>query len=410
VTTEDVKFTYESYRGTNAKRLHDQVERIDLVDNRTVRFVFKEPFLDFLVLYGSAASGAGWIVPKKYYEEVGKDGFKNKPIGAGPYKLVRQVVGSELELESYTAYWRKTPSVKTLIVKTIPDDSTRLAALQVGEVDLAVQMPIQSLDVLRNDAQLKPAIVNAPAVTYLEFPGFEQPDNIFHDKRIRQALGLALDRQALSAGETGGVAPVVGHWIPEDWPGALKVPLPEENVAKAKQLLAEAGYPNGLDAEMLTTYQGIGSLGERVLSQLRAIGVTGRLNAMEVSAYYAALAKNQTPDRLRGIVLEYSGGAGDAAGRIDSLATCQGVRSPKCVPQIQERYQRYTASQDPQERTRLLEEMQRFTLDEHIFVPIYRGIWFQAQGPRIANDPAEIWGAIPQFQFLGPYEDIRLTE
>jgi len=83
VTPDDVKFTYEQYRGASATVLKAKLERIELPDDRTVRFIFKEPFVDFLTIYGSPASGAAWIVPKAYYEKVGKDGFKTAPMGPG---------------------------------------------------------------------------------------------------------------------------------------------------------------------------------------------------------------------------------------------------------------------------------------------------------------------------------------
>src|SRR5438093_12464664 len=88
VTPEDVKFSYESYRGALASAFKAKTEAVEIVDRRTVRFRFKEPFLDFLLLLGSGnVTGAGWVVPAKYYQQVGPDGFKRKPIGAGPYKL-----------------------------------------------------------------------------------------------------------------------------------------------------------------------------------------------------------------------------------------------------------------------------------------------------------------------------------
>src|SRR5205823_4364860 len=111
VTPEDVKFTAENYRGASAGILKSKIDRIELPDNRTVKFIFKEPFLDFMTVYGSPASGAAWIVPKAYYEKVGKDGFKNAPIGAGPYRFVRQSPGQEVEFEAFPDYWRKSPSV-----------------------------------------------------------------------------------------------------------------------------------------------------------------------------------------------------------------------------------------------------------------------------------------------------------
>src|SRR5262249_13531993 len=87
-TPEDVKFSYLSYRGALASAFKAKTEAVDIVDKRTVRFRLKEPFLDFLLLLGSSnVTGAGWIVPAKYYQQVGPDGFKRKPIGAGPFKL-----------------------------------------------------------------------------------------------------------------------------------------------------------------------------------------------------------------------------------------------------------------------------------------------------------------------------------
>ena len=85
VTPQDVKFSYENYRGAKADVFKQKTERVEIVDDRTVRFVFKEPFLDFAILFGTAnVAGPGWVVPEKYYKQVGPDGFKQKPIGAGP--------------------------------------------------------------------------------------------------------------------------------------------------------------------------------------------------------------------------------------------------------------------------------------------------------------------------------------
>jgi peptide/nickel transport system substrate-binding protein len=107
VTAEDVQFSFEHYRGAKADVLKAKTERIEIIDARTVRFHFKEPFLDFPMIFGTSnVSGAGWIVPAKYYQQVGPDGFKQKPIGAGPYKLVRQEPGTRLELEAFEEYYR----------------------------------------------------------------------------------------------------------------------------------------------------------------------------------------------------------------------------------------------------------------------------------------------------------------
>ena len=86
-----------------------------------------------MTFYGTPATGAGWIVPRK----VGEDGFKKAPIGAGPYRFVSFTPGVELVVEAFDGYWRKTPSVKRLVFKSVPDITTRLAMLKRGEADIA---------------------------------------------------------------------------------------------------------------------------------------------------------------------------------------------------------------------------------------------------------------------------------
>src|SRR5881409_802992 len=136
-TAEDVKFSFHRYRGTSARQLHERVKAVEVIDPHRVRFVLHAPWPDFLGFYASPATGAAWIVPKKYLEKVGDDGFKRAPVGAGPYKLAAFKPGVELVLEANEQYWRKTPSVKTIIVRSIPDEATRLAALKRGEADIA---------------------------------------------------------------------------------------------------------------------------------------------------------------------------------------------------------------------------------------------------------------------------------
>jgi peptide/nickel transport system substrate-binding protein len=136
ITAEDVKFSFERYHGVSHALMKENVASVEVVDPRRVRFKMKEAWPDFLTFY-SSASGAGWIVPKKYVEKVGDEGFKKHPIGAGPYKFVSFNPGVELVLEAFEGYWRKTPSVKRLVMKVIPDEATRAAALKRGEVDIA---------------------------------------------------------------------------------------------------------------------------------------------------------------------------------------------------------------------------------------------------------------------------------
>src|SRR2546428_5227572 len=105
-TADDVKFSFERYKGGGATALKSRVAAVEIVDPHRVRFRMKQPWPDFMTFYATPATGAGWIVPKKYLEKVGDDGFKKAPIGGGPYRVVSFNPGIELVLEGYGGDWR----------------------------------------------------------------------------------------------------------------------------------------------------------------------------------------------------------------------------------------------------------------------------------------------------------------
>src|SRR6058998_1659549 len=121
LSAEDVKFSFERYKGAGLKELQTRVKQVDVVDPLTVRFRLNAPWPDFMTFYGTTATGAGIVVPKKYMTHVGDDGFRKHPIGAGPYKFVSHTPGVDVVLEAYTGYWRRVPNVKRLVMKSVPD-------------------------------------------------------------------------------------------------------------------------------------------------------------------------------------------------------------------------------------------------------------------------------------------------
>jgi peptide/nickel transport system substrate-binding protein len=136
-TAEDVQYSFERYKGANATLLKEKVRTVEVVNPHQVRFQLHEPWPDFMTFYGTLASGAGWIVPKHYMEKVGAEEFKQQPIGLGPYRFVSNQPGIELVLEANRDYWRKMPHIKRLMMKSVPEASTRLAMLKKQEADIA---------------------------------------------------------------------------------------------------------------------------------------------------------------------------------------------------------------------------------------------------------------------------------
>src|SRR5262245_21385932 len=111
LTADDVKFSFERYHAASAKPLKDHVATLEVVDPHRVRFRLRRPWPDFMTFYATPATGAAWIVPRKYVEAVGDEGFKRAPVGAGPYKFASFKPGLELVLEANEQFWRKTPAV-----------------------------------------------------------------------------------------------------------------------------------------------------------------------------------------------------------------------------------------------------------------------------------------------------------
>src|SRR5438552_18537148 len=184
-TAEDVKFSFHRTKG--AKILQDKVREVTIVDPYRVRFQLHEPFPDFMTYYGTFATGAGWIVPKKYFEQVGPDGFKKHPIGLGPYKFVSNTPGIELVMEANESYWRKVPSVKRLVYKSVPEATTRMAMLKRGEVDLAYLLDAPQAQDVKRDPNLKLAFSGGIGTFYVDFLDQWDPKSHWHDRRLRLA-------------------------------------------------------------------------------------------------------------------------------------------------------------------------------------------------------------------------------
>ena len=403
VTPEDVKFTFEKYHGAGAKVLHAKTDSIEIVDNQTIRFHFTDPFLDFMILYGSPASGAGWIVPKAYYEKVGPDGFKKAPIGAGPYRFVRQQLGVQIEMEAFAEYWRKAPSVKTLILKGIPEDATRAAVILTGEADITIASST-TIDALRRDPNVK-FLPSRSAATWLECVA-DRPDSPLKDMRVRQAVSLAIDRKALNDAEMAGMSTIGGNWIPEEYAGAISRPVPPTDGVKAKELLASAGVSAaGFDVNQITPLPPYFSWAERIGSQLRGVGIRTNVNQMERGVFYEKLAPGA--DRLTGFILQFAGAPGDAASRVREYAMCGGSFSGLCTDEVDSRMKRYDASTDAKEREAVLAEVQNYLLDNYLMIPVARNVILNVAGPRLLN-PTDVIGAIPQYPFTGPYEDVQV--
>jgi peptide/nickel transport system substrate-binding protein len=403
VTPEDVKFSFERYRGASAKLLNDKVKEVQAVGATQVRFVLREPWPDFMTFYGTTASGAGWIVPKKYVEQVGEDGFKKAPVGAGPYRVVSFKPGVELVLEAFDGYWRHAPRVKRLVMRSLVEETTRAAALKNGEVDIVYLLSGPIAEEIKRTPGFS---LKAPLLSgafWLELPDQWDPKSPWADRRVRLAASHAIDRQAVNQAETLGFSRLTGSIVPRIFQFAVPFEPPAYDPARARKLLAEAGYPNGFDAGDFYPFPPYTSMGEAIASQLQAVGIRSRVRNMERAAYFSAWREK----KLHGIILVITAAFGNAATRLEPYATKNGIYAYGHLPQVEDLYVRQGRELDPKKREALLRQIQTL-IHEHVMqVPIYELAFIWGVGPRVEESGS---GLIPGFAYSAPFEDLGLRK
>jgi len=401
VTAEDVKFSFERYKGSGATVLKNAVKEIQTPAPNRVRIILKEPWPDFMSFYGTSATGASWIVPKKYIEKVGEDAYKKAPVGAGPFKFTSFNPGVELALEAFPEYWRKLPQVKRITMRSIPDETTRAASVKTGEVDLAYLFGGPVAEELKRSPGIKVVAPLLYGVYWLDFLDQWDPKSPWHDRRVRLAASYAIDRQAINQAEMLGLGKATGGFVPPEFDFALKIAPPAFDPARAKRLLAEAGYPNGFEAGDLTPLPPYTTLGETVSGMLQAVGIRSHVRTMERATFMTTWREK----KIHGLLIGATGAAGNAAARVEPFFTKAGIYAYGTLPQIDDLFQQQAKETDRKKREALLHQIQQIVADQVLAAPIFQQGFLCAVGPRVAESGA---GLIQGFPYSAPGEDLRL--
>src|SRR5881296_3773281 len=309
LTAEDVKFTFSSIaREGSANSLSTEfrlIKSMEIESRYAITIHFDKPSVVFAnkVNQGLFASVA-FIQSKSSIESAGEDGAERRPIGTGPWKFVEHVRGDRVVYEAGEGHWRATPNFKRLVMLKVPEPATRMAMLRAGSVDV-IEIGGEYADELKKVGMRTVTMPNVAWVyvilggqwpakpTYDPKVPWAQPD-AEKARKVRLALNLAVDKQAIMQRILGGLGTVVGSWLsyPADpWASeTLKKPFPYEP-AKAKQLLAEAGYPNGFEVTMnLTAWPGRGYLpdvGEAVATYWERVGIKVKRRPVDRAVFSA---------------------------------------------------------------------------------------------------------------------------
>ena len=401
LTADDVKFSFERYKGAASSTFKARVAGVEVVDPHRVRFRLKQPWPDFMTFFGTPATGAAWIVPKKYIEKVGDDGFKKAPVGAGPYKFVSFNPGVELVLEAYEQYWRKPPSVKRLVFKVVPDEATRLAMLKRSEADIAYSIRGELADEIKRTPGLTLKATGGAFTEWVALIDQWDPKSPWADRRVRLAANHAIDRQAINQAEYLGLGKMTGSIIPSGFEFAWPAPLYAYDPQKAKRLLAEAGYPNGFDAGQIAADMVYAPLAEHVGNQLQNVGIRVKIRPME----RAAIIKASQEKKLKNLHRQGSAAFGNAATRIEAFIVTEGMFAYGGYPDIDGLFREQAGELDRKKREAILHKIQQLVHEKAMYLPLFEPAFLVGVGPRVAESGL---GLINQHGYSAPYEELRL--
>lgn len=289
MTAEDVKYSFERILNPEtaaiAQSYFSKVSEINVLDTYTIEFVLSEPFAPFL---SNASSIYASIVAKEVVEENGD--LNTVMVGTGPFKYDSWVPDNEFVLVKNENYWIESqPKLDTLKFLTMADEASRLAALRSGAIHMS-SLGAQNAQLVKNNDAINVVSYEAKDYTFL---GFNMNIEPFNDVKVRQALSLATDRQALidivykgEAVFSGPVPPAFGRW-------AYDVKNNEyfkHDVEKAKALLAEAGYPDGFEVEItaLSSVKNVVDTAVVLQQQWAEVGVVATVKQLEIGQYVDA--------------------------------------------------------------------------------------------------------------------------
>jgi peptide/nickel transport system substrate-binding protein len=268
------------------------VKAVEVLSDERVAFLLKEPRASFLAVL---AQGAASIVSPTAVMKAGPD-YPLQPVGTGPFKFASWDRGQRVVLEKNPAYWKFPVKVDRVIYRPIVEDQARLTELLTGSLDLIVGVPPDFVTQLESSGKAGVLKQVGAHVWYLGINNQKKP---FDDKRVRQALNYAVNKDAIVRDVLKGTGtPSRGPVLPNTWAADTALKAYPYDPDRAKKLLAEAGYPNGFSTTLWVPESGSGmqspvAMSTVMQSNLKAVGVTVTLQTMEWGAYLAKLRSKE---------------------------------------------------------------------------------------------------------------------
>lgn len=375
-----VKYSLERHKtmaGSNRRGELALLATVDVVDPMTVRLNLSAPFSPLLA---QLADRAGMIVSPKAAQAAG-DKFGAKPVCAGPFQFVERVAQDRIVLERYANYWNKAAvHFDRVVFLPIPDSTVRLANLRSGQLDLIERLAASDVPQVKGDARFR-----MTKITEIGYQGITinvgksdlaQKNPLGRDPRVREAFELALDRDGIVQVAQDGEGDVGNQWVaPTNTFYAKNVPIPARNVARAKQLLQEAGVANPSFTLMTPTTADAQRIAQVVQAMAREAGFDVKIQSTEFATSLDLADKGQ----FDAYVLAWSGRA-DPDGNIYSFDACKQPLNYAgyCKPEVDDLLNRSRTTRDVDERRKLFGDLAAIVLKDRPIVYLYHRHWLWA--------------------------------
>ncbi len=386
-TADDVIFSWK--RGSRPDmQFSDKwalAHSVEKIDDYTVKITTEEPQPLFLrqVAWNWA------MVPQEYIEKVGEQGFAQHPVGTGPFQFVEWLKGDRIVYEANPNYWREgQPNVKDLIFRPIPESATRVAAIQTGQVDIVTRLSAEEAQSLESVPNVKVVKYLADRVYYIAFNNLTTGKGLpTEDPRVRQAMNYAVDVDLIiDALFNGNGRPATGFVTSGSWVYHEELEPFGYDPEKARELLAEAGYPDGFEIDFACpsgAYTNFEQVCEAIQGFLGDVGIETNLTLMESGKYWDLEAKKELPPLFGD---SWGDTTGEGINRLGgALKGMDASYSAWSDPKIDEFLANIETTMDNDARAALYRELQEYMQENPPFIYLYEPVTFEAIHPKVQN-------------------------
>jgi len=380
---EAVRFTFQRVLDPEQKSPNRanvaEIVRVEVVDDYTVNLVTRQPYAPLVNRLLDFA-----IVPPKYVAEKGNQGMALRPVGTGPYRFVELIKDDRMVVEAFDRHWRGAPKIKRIVYKAIPEPFTRAAALRNNEIDLVTTMPPSLARELERTPGIRVQRVASSWIIYLGLNALKKP---LSDVKVRQALNYATDVDAIIKNVLEGHGrKLEGPLTPQmfGYDAAVKGYTPDP--ARARKLLVEAGYPDGLKITLdapAGRYQGDKEIAEALGGQWQRAGFKPKVQVAEWGAYFKRYLAKQFPDAyLLGL-----GGPMQDADELYNLVSSKGRGLYYRNERVDTLFDLGRSTMDQAKRRQIYRDLQRAMVDDATWVFLLQQVDIYASRERLTWTP-----------------------